>query len=346
MQRGEKQRTRIGVVFVSMANGLSAGTASVQAAEPVTVANFVRAKTDHMIRVAMQAKGLEIGEIVHAREPRTAQNQTVIRENQDTLYSSLILDLSEPVTLTLPEIGERYQSMQVVNQDHYMFVKAQPGSYELTQDSVGTRFASVIIRTFVDVNDPEDVANAHAAQDAIQVSGGGEGPFKPPDWNTDDLAVIRKALSDVAALGFEFSHAFGTKEETRPVDYLIGAAAGWGGLPRTAAIYLTDSVAQNDGKTPHAVTVKDVPVDAFWSITVYDADGYLAANDLGRNSYNNITASPNEDGGYAIRFGGCEGGDENCIPITPDWSYLVRLYEPRSEILDGSWTFPKPRPTN
>ncbi|UCD58114.1 MAG: hypothetical protein JSV16_03080 [Candidatus Hydrogenedentota bacterium] len=37
-----------------------------------------------------------------------------------------------------------------------------------------------------------------------------------------------------------------------------GATAGWGGLPRTAAFYILSSVEKNDGKTAHAVTVKDV----------------------------------------------------------------------------------------
>lgn len=36
-----------------------------------------------------------------------------------------------------------------------------------------------------------------------------------------------------------------------------------GGLPEIAAFYILNSVEQNDGKTPHSVTVNDVPVDAF-----------------------------------------------------------------------------------
>lgn len=56
----------------------------------------------------------------------------------------------------------------------------------------------------------------------------------------------------------------------------------------------------------HALTVKDVPVNAFWSITVYNADGYLEANDRGVNSYNNFSAQPNKDGSYPIHFGGCD----------------------------------------
>ena len=312
----------------------------------VNVMNFIRAETDHMFRTNMKVYNMKIGTLLHVRQPTTPDNQPVIRMNQDTLYSAAVLDLAQPVVITLADVKGRYQSMHVVNQDHYMFVEANPGTYELTEETVGTRFAYVTIRTFVDVLDPEDLAKAHAAQDAITLSGGGDGPFEAPDWNTDQLAVARKALSDLATLGFSAAYAFGRKEEVRPVDYLVGAAAGWGGLPRSAAMYVVDSVAQNDGETPHAVTVKDVPVDAFWSITVYNADGYLDANDRGVNSYNNFSAQPNENGSYTIHFGGCGDNRLNCIPITPGWNYAIRMYQPRPEILDGSWRFPAPQPTH
>lgn len=312
----------------------------------VTVANYVRAESDHMIRANMKAFDVKIGAMAHVRQPTTPDNQPVIRMNQDTLYSGTVLDMSKPVKLTLPEVGGRYMSMHVVNQDHYMFVESKPGTYDLTEEKVGTRFALVTVRTFVDILDPADLAKAHAAQDAIELTGGGDGPFEAPDWNTDDLAAARKALSDLAVLGFDASYAFGRKEEVRPVDRLVGAAAGWGGLPRSASMYTLGSVDANDGQTPYTVTVKDVPVDAFWSITVYNADGYLEANDLGVNSYNNFSAQPNEDGSYTIHFGGCDDGRGNCIPITPGWNYVIRMYQPHAEILDGSWTFPAPQPVD
>jgi hypothetical protein len=132
---------------------------------PVTVANFVRAESDHMIRANMEMVGVTFGKFVHLREPTTPDNQPVIRMNQDTLYSATVLDLSKPVTITLPEIGGRYMSMHVVNQDHYCFVEAKPGTYKLTEDTVGTRFAYVTVRTFYNAGDPDDLAKAHAAQD-------------------------------------------------------------------------------------------------------------------------------------------------------------------------------------
>jgi hypothetical protein len=70
-------------------------------------------------------------------------------------------------------------------------------------------------------------------------------------------------------------------------------------------------------------------------------EGFFEKNDLEAFSLNNLTAEPNADGSFAIRFGGCEKGFANCLPITPGWNYTVRLYRPRKEILDGRWKFPE-----
>jgi hypothetical protein len=237
--------------------------------------------------------------------------------------------------------------MLVISQDHYSFAETTPGTYELTEEEVGTRFAYVLFRTFVDAADPNDLDAAHGAQDGIAVSGGGDGPFEAPDWDLESLAEARKALNDLAsAVGFDVSRAFGRKDEVDPIDHMVGAIAGWAGQPATTASGIIDSVAANDGETPHVVSVKDVPVDAFWSVTVYNADGYLEPNELGRNSYNNVSAKANDDGSYTIHFGACEDGRVNCIPITPGWNYTIRLYQPRQEILDGSWTFPAIQPVS
>ncbi len=103
---------------------------------------------------------------------------------------------------------------------------------------------------------------------------------------------------------------------------------------------------QNDGKTPHRVTVKDVPVDGFWSITVYDAKGFMQKNDMNAYSYNNVSAKSNADGSFTINFGDCESGKINCLPITKGWNYVVRQYRPRQEIIDGTWVFPDVKPVN
>jgi hypothetical protein len=101
---------------------------------------------------------------------------------------------------------------------------------------------------------------------------------------------------------------------------------------------------KNDGQTVHKLTIKgEVPVDGFWSITVYGADGYLHKNDQDSYSFNSVTAKKDADGSVTIQFGACDGAAINCIPVTPGWNYWVRLYRPRKEILDGTWKFPDPQ---
>ena len=304
----------------------------------VNVSNFVRAESDVAIKKIYDIVGLST--CFHNRVQTPIDDQKVIRMNRDTLYSAIILDLSEPATIIMPEIGGRYQSMHVINQDHYSFAKITPGRYELTQEMVGTRYAYIIIRTFLDADDPEDIKATNAAQDAIKVEGGGSGPLDIPDWNIEQMMTARDALNTLAKLGMDNVGALGSKEEIDPIKHLIFAAAGWGGMPNKNTIGDLGSVEKNDG-SPHVLNVpKDVPVRAFWSVIVYDANGFIPENDLGIYSYNNVTAEPNADGSITIHFGG-DKDQINYLPIAEGWNYAIRMYEPGQEILDGSWTFPK-----
>jgi hypothetical protein len=87
--------------------------------------------------------------------------------------------------------------------------------------------------------------------------------------------------------------------------------------------------------------VKDVPVDGFWSVIVYNAQGFMEPNPYNAYSLNNITARKATDGSVVVQFGGCDGKIPNCLPIVKGWNYLVRLYRPRAEILNGTWKFPE-----
>lgn len=71
--------------------------------------------------------------------------------------------------------------------------------------------------------------------------------------------------------------------------------------------------------------------------------GYYEKTTAGVNSLNNITAKTNGDGSVTIRFGGCDDKIANCLQIMEGWNYMVRLYRPRAEILDGRWVFPEAR---
>ena len=121
---------------------------------------------------------------------------------------------------------------------------------------------------------------------------------------------------------------------------MIVTATGWGLNPDEDAIYLNVTPSKNDGKTVYTLNVKDVPVDGFWSISLYNREGY-EENDRDAYTLNDVTAKKDADGSVTIRFGGCDEKAANCLPIIPGWNYMVRLYRPRPEILDGTWKFPE-----
>ncbi len=71
-----------------------------------------------------------------------------------------------------------------------------------------------------------------------------------------------------------FKDAFGAKGQVDPIRHLIATAAGWGGNPDKDATYLSVTPEKNDGSTVYKLTVPgNVPVDGFWSISLYNAEG-------------------------------------------------------------------------
>ena len=134
---------------------------------------------------------------------------------------------------------------------------------------------------------------------------------------------------------------FGSKDSVEPVRHLLGTAWGWGGLPQEEAYYLNVEPKLPVGA--YQLTVSDAPVDAFWSVSLYNADGYFEVNEQDAYSVNSLTATPNEDGSFTIHFGG-DPESVNHLPISEGWNYTVRFYLPRQEILEGKWTFPDVMP--
>jgi len=309
-----------------------------QATNIVTTKNFVRAETD------MQMQGYVdnfncFGKFHHNREMYDVTKQITIRPNTDTMYSFGVFDLSEPLELQMPKT-DRYQSAMIVSQDHSLFA-VYGGDYTLTEKKIGSKYVFIILRTFVDPNDKSDLAKAHAVQDEVKISQKSIGTFKVPAWDKESLETKRKELVEIANLLPNSKGMFGKKETLNPVIHLMGTAYGWGGLPEADASYDIASVEKNDGKTVHSLTVKDVPVDGFWSATVYNKDGYFDINDRGIYSINSKTAKPDADGSETVQFGECKGAT-NCLEIMDGWNYAIRMYQPQKSILDGSWVFPKP----
>lgn len=303
----------------------------------VTVDNFVRAESDRMFSAIVDQAG-GVGLWNHVKTPTPIEQQPIIRMNRDTLYSAAVIDVSAGATLTVPDAGDRYVSVMVVNQDHYINrIIHEPGEHLLTAEEFGTDFVMLAVRILVNPGDSTDVAAVNALQEQLGLSAAASSPFNPPPYDEASLTATRLALLELAQGLFGLENCFGKKNDVDPIRHLIGTAAGWGGLPEHEASYI--NVAPGLPVGQYSLTVGDVPVGGFWSVSLYNAAGYFEENPQGAYSVNNVTGVRNPDGTVSINFGGTSD-QPNTLPLMEGWNYLVRLYRPRPEVLDGTWSFP------
>lgn len=312
---------------------------------PVTIDNFIRAATDAELGKYVALAG-GVNQFFHFRTPTPVENQPTIRMNSDTLYSTAVVDISEGATLTLPDVGDRYMTAMIVNQDHYIKeVFLGGGTYTLDTKTFDTPYVIVFMRTLVDASDPVDVTAVNAIQDAMTIKAAASKPFISPDYDEKDLEDMISEILRLARFAPNAMRTFGAKSEVDPVRHFIGTAGGWGGLPETEAFYA--GIEPNLPVAAYKIEVPaEVPVGAFWSVSLYNAEGFFEPNELGAYNINSVTGERNEDGSMTVHLGGCDTGAINCLPIMDGWNYTVRLYRPSAEILDGSWTFPAAEPVN
>ena len=209
-------------------------------------------------------------------------------------------------------------TMIMIDEDHYVFtVVYGAGSHTLTREQIGTRYAAG--------------GNPHPGRSersegrrrrstpcrmrSRSSSRAVPAHFEVPNWDQASQKKVRDALVVLGATLPDWRHAAGRRDEVDPVRHLIVTATGWGLNPDKDAIYLNVTPSKNDGTTIYKLNVKDVPVDGFWSISLYNADGYFEPNSLNAYSLNNITAKKSDDGSVAVQFGGCDGKIPNCLPI-------------------------------
>jgi hypothetical protein len=134
----------------------------------------------------------------------------------------------------------------------------------------------------------------------------------------------------------------------------IVAMVGLGANQPEDAVYPM-SVADADGKPLNAENNNYVihfgkdqlpPVGAFWSLTMYDAQGFPVANPLDRFAIGNRDALKfNADGSLDIYIQHKSPGKEkesNWLPAPKSgvMSPTMRLYAPEAQVLDGRWNPP------
>jgi hypothetical protein len=170
--------------------------------------------------------------------------------NRDTLYSMAVFDFDAgPLTITLPDAGNRFMSMQLIDEDQYTHaVYYGAGRYTVTRKDMETRYGSVVIRILVDPQNSKDMKQVHALQDAMKVEQKSSGKYEVPNFDSVSEKKMRDALIVLGTTIPDTKRTFGSRSEVDPVRHLIGSAILWGGFPRK-----TPSISISRRTTPTAL---------------------------------------------------------------------------------------------
>jgi len=293
--------------------------------------------SDYVKRIAAATNSNGVGVFMHLKTGADPKDRTIMRINFDTLYSSALVDLTEDAVLTMPETGGRYQSAWIITDEHYNpMAFVEPGTYTLTQENVGRRYAVIAMRTQANAADPADLAIANALQEQLKLEQKDRGSWAPSNkWDMEQVLAMRAKYQEIGKKeGITSEVMFGKKGEVPLKEHNVGTAAGWGGLTAERAVY---PFYFPESDEPQMLTLKDVPAKAFWSITVYDAEGYPQGDVYNINSQ---FAVPNEDGSVTIHFGGDENA-ANYMDIFEGWNVILRIYEPTEAYFNGEWVQPE-----
>jgi len=317
-------------------------TQEVNKTTKVTPENYGLAETQQImsgyVKKIAKATGTDgVGVIMNVREGADPKDRTIMRINFDTIYSWVVLDLSEPATIVMPDTKGRYQTAWVISEEHYNpFAFDKAGEYTLTKESVGTPYAIIVFRTQANVEDPKDMEEAHKAQDGLQIKQKSKGSYVASNkWNPAEVLEMRKHYQQIQKdKGITSDNMFGKKGERTLEEHNVGTSFGWGGFTKEQAVY---PIFYGKSTKPQTFTIKDVPAKAFWSITVYDKGGFAQTDTYNINSQ---FAKKNDDGSVTIHFGGDPKAD-NYMEIFEDWNFALRIYQPTKAYFDGSWKKPE-----
>ena len=305
----------------------------------VTALNYVQARTAIQFDKYLARAGGKLNTFSHGRRVADINSRSSKRLNRDTLYSVAIVDISKGASIQIPEAGDRYMSVQVVNQDGFtnkIFHGA--GRHYLTVAEFDTPYVWLLVRTLVLENIPGDMQAAQVLQDQMSIDSASERPYTHADYDPLSMSATTALLTELGKGISDNAKAAGTKEQVDPIKQLLLAAYGFGTLPESESLLLT--VQPNlPADRAYTLTVEDVPVDGFWSLAMYNREGYFNKNPYDSYGFGDRTAVKNADGSITLHFGG-DPNRVNYIPITEGWNYVVRMYRPRAELLDGTWKFP------
>jgi hypothetical protein len=93
------------------------------------------------------------------------------------------------------------------------------------------------------------------------------------------------------------------------------------------------------------------PAEVFWSVTLYDKDGFQVANDLNRFALSSwMPLKTNADGSLDLHIQNASPGPDREVNWLPSpkgrFTLTMRIYVPKRDVLAGEWNPPPVMRTN
>lgn len=308
----------------------------------MTAMAFQQAEQDTVLAGFQHVAG--INNFMHWDGLTKAHNRWVVSVNNDTIYSMATVNASEGFSVKIPDVGDRFLSMMVMDQNHtFASYTYGGGTFTWSADDIDTDFVVVGLRIGTDGTDADAKYVANNIQAKASIIAKADAPFTPaqPDIDRKQVAALREALVELERSG-QVSTGDTVKYDIRDVSdweaWTVAMAAQLGLTPDDTAMYHVFAGGNSEGRTCYEAHFPKIPAKEFFSLTLYDADKYLMSNEY--NIISSLTPDfiSNKDGSFDVIF-----GDFSCQSIaiergvnfgfTPydGWSGLLRAYTPDVE---------------
>jgi len=342
---------------------------TVMAAAPFTEAELAGYTNDHFNRsahFAYKMAGNENGKMQFIPNVADHESRFVVRPNSDTLYGFAFYEIGTGyLIVNMPKV-DRYQILTIWDIDHYItathvggddkpFVVVKEGNPipEGDYNVVITKTDRTIVQHRTLLMGAGDLEAAQTLAAGITVTKVGtpaevEGPY-PFILSENKLKEMDDFFnSRLGTIPWDNTIGYADNKNLDPMNVAQGVYEGLGMLaPNDARYAVVDTDADgNELKENQKYTLTvpaDIPVEYFWSATVYDGNGFFVANEEKVYLANSTFADQNSDGSITVTFGNCEVKSVNCIPTTKDWNMTWRYYGPKDTIANGAWNDLKPQ---
>ena len=292
--------------------------------------------------ISGKEEGAGVGKLFHL-DYDMVKNSNATLVNPELLHTFAVVDLRDsPMTITLPEKepmpsnpnGVRYLSAQIVSEEHYypVQVKTKPGKHVVTEEMMESRYCLITFRTQVNPASEDDMILGEELRKRILL----EQDTKPKnillsEWNRKEILKFQQRIWKESP---NFKPIYGKRGELTLAEHNYSTSM-FCGLPPDEGIYF--EVISKYSLQTQTLTLKDVPVNSFWALTVYRSHYKLS------DSANNSSVIRNEDGSVTLWFGtSCPkcAPKTNFLEIFDGWKGFLRLYSPTEKCHNGEWVCP------